>query len=261
MSLAVLQKAAGDLHLCHGNIGKVKFFGGEPLLEYDLLRQGYSFLKENGFAGTFEVGTNGILLEDDIISWLSERPDIQVNLNAWFDNAAIMLGRKGYKSLQNVIWNLCIYPKNPNLAFERMKKIHSILGGEGHRINLLPAAYCLWNPRQLMELDNAIRTIFVYIGDNGLVLENVTRNGNTPLFNDGPAVDTDGTIYVSNVCLADMPASVRKGLVFNPDRNRDLSNRDLINIYGFDKIAATYAASRIMSKYVGEFQEYQYYAA
>ena len=98
MSLAVLQKAAGDLHLCHGNIGKVKFFGGEPLLEYDLLRQGYSFLKENGFAGTFEVGTNGILLEDDIISWLSERPDIQVNLNAWFDNAAIMMGRKGHKS-------------------------------------------------------------------------------------------------------------------------------------------------------------------
>ena len=244
MTPAVFEKAAGGLHFCLAHASKVKFFGGEPLLEFSVVRHGYDYLKENGFGGTFELGTNGTLLDACSAAWLADRPDMQVNFNAWFPPSA------NAAKIKNAIWNICIPPENPSLAAEKLVSLQKFLGRGPHRINLLPAAYCLWKPEQLALLDSELRSIMSFIREKGLFLENLRRSGASPLFNDGPAADADGKLYISNICLAGMPAEMMEKFRYVPGKKRAVSVRDLINVFGMKKIASSFAASRILQKHI-----------
>lgn len=62
----------------------ISFFGGEPLLEVDLLQHGWHYASlqaaKLGIKIRFSLTTNGILLSDEIIQWLAER-DFLVGLS------------------------------------------------------------------------------------------------------------------------------------------------------------------------------------
>ena len=62
----------------------VSFFGGEPLLEWDLLRHCYEYMArraaELGVAARYGITTNGTLLNRDRLAWMAER-DFLVGLS------------------------------------------------------------------------------------------------------------------------------------------------------------------------------------
>ena len=222
----------------------VKFFGGEPFLNFELIKYGYDFLKKRKKNIHFEIGTNGILRDYEKYCWLSEKQDIQLNFNAAFTP-----GEYCFK-LKNAIWNLCIQPDNPELAMQTVYSIADKALAAGHRINLLPAVYCVWNPDQLHRLGYVLRKIVSFIDKKGIVIENRTRKGTIPLFNDGLTVDTDGTIYTSNICLSDIPKTLKEKVKYKTGTSiYKITKSDLISVYGMDKIASSYAVGYYLEKY------------
>ena len=245
MTPEVFKKAAGVLFPFISKYSVVKFFGGEPLFEFPLICDAYSYLKKKGFSGTFEVGTNGLLLDKQKALWFRTHTDIQVNFNAGFAPTEYAL------SIKNAIWNLCVYPKHIDAALSTLFSLANVLSGTSHRINILPASYCVWTPADLAKFSFVLPRMLDYILKKGLSVENINRKGRIPLFNDGLAVDTDGTIYTSNICLAIIPKHIKQNLIFNPKNEPyKITVNDLIEIFGFDNTVSAYTAGRILEKYV-----------
>lgn len=246
MSPEIFKKVSGDVFsIFMDKTETVKFFGGEPLINFSLICYGYEYLKRQGFSGKFEIGTNGTFLDREMAEWLAARPDIQVNVNAsfgWNKEAGI---------IKNAIWNFCISPDNPEETLNKLYILAPEIAVAGHRVNLLPAAYCEWLPLQLRRLDFVLEKCMKYLDKNNISLENKKRTGSIPLFNDGPAADCDGTVYSSNLCLADIPEKIKEKIILVPgDKNYYPGPADLIEIYGRKKIVSTYAAGEILNKYV-----------
>lgn len=64
------------------NIKIVSFFGGEPLLNKDLIVKGLEYFEKNFCVEIFEIVTNGIFLDEEILSIFEKYP---VNLNISID--------------------------------------------------------------------------------------------------------------------------------------------------------------------------------
>lgn len=78
-------KEAVDWLLEHSSKSKqlsVSFFGGEPLLHFDLVRKVYNYSTEVfGDRCIYEISTNGTLLSDKIIKWLADHKNISLNIS------------------------------------------------------------------------------------------------------------------------------------------------------------------------------------
>ena len=78
-------RAAIDLLLQHGHpMPEIRFYGGEPILEFELIRRSATYLKEMAPSGTdprLHLTTNGTLIDDEILRWLAEA-DVSVLLSS-----------------------------------------------------------------------------------------------------------------------------------------------------------------------------------
>lgn len=241
MPRAVFEKAARGLFRAFGGIKLVKLFGGEPLLNFALVRHGVSYIHSLGFAPDFELGTNGLLLDGARAGYFRRHPEIQVNINAAFGV------KREFLSLPNLIWNLCVLPGAQEEAVALLGRLAGLSKNTHSRVNLLPASYCEWLPGQLAGLKRTAREMGDIIRRGGLVFENAARTGTVPLFNDGPAVDTDGKVYRTNLCLAAMPQNRRAKLLLRPGAAAAAARKkDLVGIFGLRAAAASFAADRIM---------------
>ena len=239
MPAPVFEKAAASLLGRWAGIRRVKFIGGEPLLRFALVKRGIIFINSLGFSPVFEVGTNGLLMDSAKAAFFRGRPGVQLNVNAAFGV------RKIFSGLPNVMWNLCISPGQQGAAVALLGRIAALSKKTRHRVNLLPAYYCDWTPAQLNRLKGTARELRAFIGRNNLLLENTVRTGSVPLFNDGPAVDVDGRVYRSNLCLAAMSQRLREKLL----RPAGIGRRELVAVFGLRAVAASFAADRIMNGY------------
>ena len=225
----------------------IRFFGGEALLEFDLIREGYSLLKEIRYGGSFEIGTNGLNIDENKIRWILSHDDIQVNVNAWFRQNPLI------KHLKNIIWNLCVPNDCPHFALERLESLFEFLGKGKHRINVIPAAYCVWSPAKLRELNSTLKKIFRFIKKNALALENLNRGSDTPLINNSLTIDIDGKFYISDLCLVSLSDEIRNKLIYSREEKKICANSYLVDIFGMEKASSSFAASRILQKNIEEF--------
>jgi hypothetical protein len=234
MSPAVLSLAAARLAVAFPRVRRVKLFGGEPLLTFPLVLKALALLGAGGIT-SFELGTNGRLLNAARVNLLRRLPQVQVNVNAAVSIRKIFLG------LPNMIWNLCVVPENPFLAVSRLRRLAALARNKKLRVNLLPAYYREWSPGQLRELGAAAREL-------GAI-------GPVPLFNSGPAVDTDGRWYSTNLCLARLPARLRQRFLLGGSCGElkpafaPVRKKDLVEVFGLRAVASTYAADRVMGDY------------
>ena len=243
MSRAVLMKTAARLAANNKNIRKVKLFGGEPLLRFPAVKQCVAEFLRLGFGGTFEIGTNGLLLRGEKLDYFKRRPGIQVNINS-----SVSVERR-FVTLPNLVWNLNFGPANIPDAFKKLELILS-LARRPPRINVLPAYYTVWRPRQLGALRGAVARVR-RMAEAGLCeLENRFRCGAVPLFNDGVTIDVDGVSYFSNLVLAAGDEKVRRllrcgcgGGAKTPEPRALLRE-----IFGTKIAASTIAADRVLSE-------------
>lgn len=199
-----------------GTAPVVKFFGGEPLLNWGVVRR----LIEAGrgeWAGRglrYELASNGSFLDSAKVRYLLTRPEVDVTVSqalpqaplpgAWF---TLVLTQGG----------------GPEAVLARMR---GLLAAGFRRFNFLPAYFAPWSAAELAALERSFAAL-------ARLIEGLWRRGEpvrvrnlevwspVPLFNDAVTVDTDGAVYASNLVQSEGMAHARPvlrlGSVWGPD--------------------------------------------
>ena len=82
MSLDVARKSV-DFLMNHSNetdFISIIFYGGEPLLEFELIKETINYSESFKRKIKFGISTNGTLLSNDFIEWVSQKPNVYVTI-------------------------------------------------------------------------------------------------------------------------------------------------------------------------------------
>jgi len=175
----------------------IRFFGGEPLLRFDLIKELVN--KEDQFS----FPTNGILLTPDIVSFAKEYPNLQTAVS-----------HSGNINLLEQLPNLLIHvPILPDKAEYVVGHVASLLLEGITRFNFLPTLFVNWSDKQLDNLERALTVLSSLLnewhGKSPIYVQNLETYNTTPLFNHGMVVDVNGEVYPSNAFLCKQFKSVR----------------------------------------------------
>ncbi|MBI3288379.1 MAG: radical SAM protein [Elusimicrobia bacterium] len=199
---------AGYLNASREERPRVKFFGGEPLLNWDLVREIVDAGRREWSARglTFDLMTNGAYLDAPKRRYLLKRPEVSVTVSFPAPGAATLPG----------VWF--------TMALERDRSPRAVLRRflglvrSGYRqFNFLPAYYQPWTKAQVSELRRSfagLAEMIARLRRRGvpLRLKNAETLGSVPLFNDVTTVDVDGSIYASNMVQCEGMERARRSL-------------------------------------------------
>ena len=207
ISPAVFERAI-DLFSAAGG-KEIKFFGGEPLLEFPSIRSAadYALKKDGGIK--FEIASNGYLLNKEIEDWLLDR---KIGLTVSFDlEGKNFHGRiKISPDLKNLLRKmvpgklaaaLVVTPGKTPLLFENF---HVLARAGFKSINLLPTFYTLsWQEEELAALKKELAAVSALARSLGIDLPGFGKEKaeRDPLYNLAWAVDCNGDLYGSDFFL------------------------------------------------------------
>lgn len=198
----------------------IRFFGGEPLLQWRLIKDVVSFAAKESLKKKikikFDLTTNGLLLDDIKVEFFKKHPELELiisldgdfksqrlnrNFNGKIDSYANIIKFKSrLVNLKNVTINMVIAPNQVNEFYNNFMHICK-LGFK--RFNFLPAYFIYWSKEDLGVLITEFKKVFNFIYANkDIYVKNVEICNEVPFFNSGLIVDCDGDLYNSNVFLS-----------------------------------------------------------
>ena len=204
LNFKTAQKAI-DFFLFSGNQQKIiKFFGGEPLLEFILLKKiilySESKAKELNKKIRFLITTNGIMLEDTVISFLEEH-DIELTLSSHHFKKINVKKKKVHQIINfpKISLNIDILPEKAKNLYNDFIKFYRL---GFRRFNLLPVYYIHWSQQNLDNFAQNLNKIKkFYLTHPDIYFLNSELVGEVPLFNSCYNIDPQGNIYTSNIIL------------------------------------------------------------
>jgi len=167
----------------------INFYGGEPLLSFDLIEETISFLKykdkELKKRAHYTITTNGTLLTGEIIQFLSEH---KFSVELSFDGLAqdVMRKKGSYQKVVSNIRELLNYPKislEVNSVFTPVtvgyisKSTKSIVDLGVPNIRVSFSTIKPWNQEALLKLENEMAKL------RKIVAEHYEKEGNIPVEN------------------------------------------------------------------------------
>ncbi|MBX3128462.1 MAG: radical SAM protein [Polyangiaceae bacterium] len=201
--------------------GDVKLFGGEPLLEPEVVRAVFEAARREPRIGRVYLSTNGLGLDSEWLAYL-----------AGHDKAVLTLsldGRPGdhrrlrralpnvgdaYEHVLGLLPELLAMPRlvvtqtiAPSTAASADQNFAHLLGLGFRRFNFLPGYYLPWRDEQLRALRQGFEAIASRIAERWqqgrfTYVRNLFTWAPTPFFNTGVVVDSDGSIHPNNLGLA-----------------------------------------------------------
>ena len=218
-----IDQALSALRLFSGRFGggDVKLFGGEPLLEPQVVRAVIDAASTDPGIRRVYLSTNGLGLDR---SWLRRvarepklvltisldgRPDDHRRLRRPLDGAVpdaydhVMSLLDPLLATPRVVITQTIAPSAASAALANFDHLRSL---GFHRFNLLPGYFLPWSAVQLEQLDQGLAGIAErargrWAQGRRLYLRNLFTWSPTPFFNQGLVVDSDGTLHSSNAAL------------------------------------------------------------
>lgn len=228
--------------------GRIKIFGGEPLLKISLLKELISYIRKQNTEIEIELTTNGLFLEDTTLNWFRNQK-INLSLSLDGDEKTQLLNRIGTCSFSyrkilrlvkklptKVIINMVIAPNTVDRFFQNFLYLHN-LGIK--RFNFLPASYLFWNQKQLKTLENQLSLISFYTQSHPeIYFKNLEIDNDLFFFNTGWVVDTNGDIFFTNAIMVKKLNEQRKGLKIGNIEDLDIIEhlRQLNNQREIEKI-------------------------
>ena len=195
MNLDVAKRAVKSYlrHLPAGVSPKVKFFGGEPLLNWPVIQALIEDSRAENLGILFQISTNGMFLDNEKIQYLKTRPEVEATLS--FRTAG------GY-SLPGAWFTFVLTQNQP--ASSVISKMRILIVEGYRRFNFLPAYFSLWNDDELSELEKtfqALTKLFYGLWDKGMDyrIKNSEVLSPIPLYNAALTVDADGAVYSSSL--------------------------------------------------------------
>lgn len=234
--------------LLHDKIRELRFFGGEPLLEFELLKTIIERVQQSGKAPErllFRITTNATLLDDDKLAFIESNPGIQLvlsidgseeshigqrrphagNRKSGFDRFEKYIAR--ITALKRpVIVNMVVCPQN---VISMVENFTFLIRRGLRRVNILPAFYVEWSEEQILELRSGFKKLAALVdklwsdGFN-LEIENLHVNVEKPLLSGGLLLDCDGSVYMGDIAMLFEPGESRRRFSLgNIERLRDLA--------------------------------------
>ncbi|MBO6937749.1 MAG: radical SAM protein [Deltaproteobacteria bacterium] len=203
--------------------GDVKLFGGEPLLEPELVEEALVCAEKERTVRRLYLSTNGIGLTPALLDRLAAHPKLVLTLSmdgrpddhrrlrralpvegttdAYAHLVALM---PKLRRMRRVVVTQTIAPATAAATFENFSHLREL---GWWRFNFLPGYYLPWSDDQLGALEHGFRTIGDAIADGWehgerLYVRNLFTLAPTPFFNTGLVVDSDGSIHATNVGLS-----------------------------------------------------------
>ena len=211
MSEAVLKRAISSLS---GETRPlIKFFGGEPLLRFDLIKKAVEHSRSLGIDADFQIVTSGIGLTREIARYIAEN-SIKVMLSIDGDQEGNGKRRlaSGKPSLMGVsqsikrlvesesdfFINMVVSPDN---AKELIRNIKYLLGLGAKRIQIGYRIGVFWNREKRRILEAELKkTVSAYPNN---VLMNISNFCEPVMISQEPIVDVDGNVYYDAAIFAE----------------------------------------------------------
>lgn len=202
MNFKIAQRAASlFLSFRRDNPRLIRFFGGEPLLNFETIKKTINWIKRNYQGVAFNLTTNGLLLDYKIVTFLKHQPELELiissNQQKIFQDKVLI---EKILELPKVTINFNIWPGK----VEQNQKLLSKLLKIGFvRFNFLPAYYTIWEGNEIRTLKKSLKEMaeIIKLSPEKIYLKNLENQSPVPLFNSVPTIDCQGDIYAGNFFL------------------------------------------------------------
>jgi len=205
------------------DITKVKFFGWEPLLKENYIRDIILHFPQKNLP-TFYVTTNSTLIDDKFVDFALENNlkltfsidwDIKSNsenrLLVNWNNRSIDIINNTKKYSKNIRVNQVITSQNSENFFRNFKFIYDLWV---RNFNFLPEYYNEWSKKGLNKLKQGFDQILDFYNKwNKINLVNLDNFSETSFFNLGLVIDTNWKIYWTNLILSWIFEKYKKELI------------------------------------------------
>lgn len=198
---------------------KIRFFGGEPLLRWSLIKDIIVFAEKESLKRklniNFDLTTNGLLLDSEKIKYFHKNNKVELIISLDGDSSSQNMNRNffgrsdSYKNIYKLRRELSALPNAtvnmviaPNQARKFYKNFTHIYDLGFKRFNFLPAYFVFWSNINLKYLKNGFDEILFFIRKNkNISIKNQEIFSKVPFFNQGFVVDCDGSVYGLNIIL------------------------------------------------------------
>jgi sulfatase maturation enzyme AslB (radical SAM superfamily) len=225
----------------------IRFFGGEPLLEFDLIEKAINYAsgkKENLF---FNLTTNGMLLNGKILQKIKNFSNFELILSSeanWWKNKILI---RKIVALPWVTINLNLYPGKIKQALNIFKLL---ISSGFSNFNFLPTYYVEWKQDQIRELKNFFEQVLLLTKKNNfnsIYFKNKDVIAFLPLYNQESTVDCNGDIYANNIFLdKHFEFFGKEMIVGSVFEVKTLLSRDYPLAYDYNKLIKTVFSKNIM---------------
>jgi len=226
--------------------GVVKLFGGEPLLEPEVVRAAMDRAADLPQIQRVYLSTNGLPLTPEWLDYLRGYPKAVLTISmdgapADHRNHRRALGDvpDAYDHVISLLPELRTVPRvvvtqtiPPSTAARAAENFEHLLGLGFWRFNFLPGYYIRWQADRVRELRASFAAIRERIeakwtSGERLYVRNLFTLQPTPFFNTGMVIDSDATIHPSNVGLSgaldDLRGQTQAGTLDDPPSERVLA--------------------------------------
>ncbi|HYC59174.1 MAG TPA: radical SAM protein [Thermoanaerobaculia bacterium] len=215
--------------ICGG--GEIKLFGGEPLLEPEIVSAIVTDAASRAEITRITLCTNGTHLTGDWLDLLQRTPKLAIALS--IDGAAEDhdryrrtpdRARGSYDAIAPLLPRFTIAPRlyvtqvvPPGTAHRAAINFHHLFDLGFRRFKILPALYVNWSDAQLAALRGALAEIAaVIVGEwragRYAYVRNLFSRSTMPAFNRAMVVDADGAIFASDAVITNISSGIRERL-------------------------------------------------
>lgn len=214
----------------------IRFFGGEPLLNFNLIREIITLTDRKYKNLNFDLTTNGLLLNNDVLNFLRDKKNTELIISPHKPQIFIrQLLIKDLLKLSKVTINLNFAPGKVRVGVENFKKFITM---GFFRFNFLPVYFVFWPKSEIKLLRAALEEVKKIINalSGKIYIKNLSVCSPVPLFNSILTVDPTGSIYAGNLFLdkrfSRWKNELKLGSVYDIRKWQDVS--DLPFDYNFD---------------------------
>ena len=175
LSLAQIKKSIDALFKYPGKKKTIAFSGGEPTIEFDLIKEVYSYARqkadEKKIVLDVSIVTNGTLLDQDKVDFFRKNKFIvKISLDGdrkTHDANRPFVQKKGASSFDRVMENLHNIDRHdlklaasmvvvPESASELLKNIKRLQAEDFYYIEFYPDLYATWTPKQIKNFEKSL---------------------------------------------------------------------------------------------------------
>jgi MoaA/NifB/PqqE/SkfB family radical SAM enzyme len=182
-----------------GNNLRIRFFGGEPILNFSVIQKTIDFVNQRQKGVVFDITTNGHFLTERILGKIKNQLNLELILSSDSSRIITPIRLKKISLLANISVNFNLWPR----GLKKAPKILEFFIDNGFRkFNFLPAFYIDWSQGQLVDLKDCFNSLVEIVEKSaGVSVKNLTVNSSLPLFNTALTIDCNGDVYAGNLFL------------------------------------------------------------